>query len=177
MRTPERTQSKKQKITLLGLIANTSTANARRLLKKYGEPDATSHKDLEFKLSKLYAKTDDKVQLEKEIAEIHPHKEFILHNLVELAPKPDISINEVEQKIKAMATSGCPCGNPNCRKNEMSNACGCSNFGGTSNACGSCSGADGSGTESTTKIQSLDNGLMVLGIVGIITIFALTLKK
>jgi hypothetical protein len=176
MRTPERTQSKKQKITLLGLVANTSTADARRLLKKYGEPDATSHKDLEFKLSKLYAKTDDKVQLEKEIAEIHPHKEFILHNLVELAKKPEVSIKEVEEKTKEMASSGCPCGNPNCRKNQLLNASGCSSFGGTSNACG-CSGADGSGTESTTKNQTLDNGLMVLGIVGIITIFALTLKK
>lgn len=173
MRTPERTQSKKGKITLLGLIANTSTAEARKLLKKYGEPDATSHKDLEYKLSKLYAKTDDKVKLEKEVAEMHPHKEFILHNL---APTPEISVQEVEEKTKAMATTGCPCGNPNCRNNSVLNASGCSSFGGTSNACG-CSGADGSGTESTTKPLSIDNGLMVLGILGIISIFALTLKK
>ena len=67
MRTPERTNSRKQKVSLLGVIANGSTGDARRLLKKYNEPDAVNHKDLEMKLSKLYAKTDDKIKLEKEI--------------------------------------------------------------------------------------------------------------
>ena len=67
MRTPERTNRKKQRVSLLGVIANGSTGDARRLLKKYNEPDAVNHKDLEMKLSRLYAKTDDKIKLEKEI--------------------------------------------------------------------------------------------------------------
>jgi len=181
MRKPERTNSKKQRITLLGVIANGSTGNARRLLKKYDMPDAVNHQDLEMKLSKLYAQTDDKIQLEKEIAEIHPHKEFILHNLAPTTtPDPDIMVTEVNAKTKEMATDNnggsCPCGNPNCPNNQTSNACGCSHFGGTSNACGSCSGVDGTQTTTPQPI-SMNNGLMVLGIVGIISIFALALKK
>lgn len=178
MRTPERTQRKKQRMTLLEVIANGSTGEARRLLKKYNEPDATNHKDLEFKLSKLYQKTDDKVKLEKEIAEMHPHKEFILHNLAPATvTEPEIMVAEVDEKTREMATGGCGCGNPNCRNNQVSNACGCSShFGGNSNACG-CSGVDGTNSLQTTKPMSMDNGLMILGIVGIISIFALSIRR
>jgi hypothetical protein len=179
MRTPERTQRKKQRVSLLGVIANGSTGDARRLLMKYGEPDATNHKDLEVKLSKLYAKTDDKIQLEKEIAELHPHKEFILQYLAPkpIVSEPEITIEEVEAKTKAMATGGCGCGNPNCRNSQLSNACGCSGFGGTSNACGSCSGVDGSNTTPVSNSASMNSGIMVLGILGIIGIFALSLRR
>lgn len=169
MRTPERTNRRKQRVSLLGVIANGSTGDARRLLEKYNEPDAVNHKDLEMKLSKLYAKTDDKIKLEKEIAEIHPHKEFILHNLTPVmpTPSPDITIEEVEEKTKQMASTGCPCGNPNCRNNYVSNACGCSSF----------SGIDASGSAKTTAVDPSNNGLMIVSILGIITIFALALKR
>jgi hypothetical protein len=180
MRTPERTNRKKQRVSLLGVIANGSTGDARRLLKKYNEPDAVNHKDLEMKLSKLYAKTDDKIQLEKEIAEIHPHKEFILHNLrpVKPTPEPEITIQEVEAKTKEMASTGCPCGNPNCRNNQVSNACGCSSFSGSSCACGSCSsGIDGSVGTKPSSTEASNNGLMIVSVLGIITIFALSLRR
>lgn len=179
MRTPERTNSKKQRVSLLGVIANGSTGDARRLLQKYNEPDAINHKDLQFKLSKLYAKTDDKVKLEKEIAEIHPHKEFILHNLAPVTPptpEPEIMVEEVEAKTKQMATTGCPCGNPNCRNNQVSNACGCSSFSG-SNACGGYSGIDASGNAKTSTLEASNNGLMIVSILGIITIFALSIRR
>jgi hypothetical protein len=166
MRVPQRTQQKKQRVSLLGVIANGSTGDARRLLKKYGEPDATNHKDLEVKLSKLYAKTDDKIQIEKEFAEIHPHKEFILQYLAPkpIVSEPEITIEEVEAKTKAMATGGCGCGNPNCRNSQVSNACGCS-------------GADGSSTTPASNSTSMNSGIMVLGILGIIGIFALSLRR
>jgi hypothetical protein len=179
MRTPERTNRRKQRVSLLGVIANGSTGDARRLLKKYNQPDAVNHKDLEMKLSRLYANTDDKIILEKEIAEIHPHKEFILHNL---APKPisseepEIMVKDVEEKTKLMASTGCPCGNPNCRNNYFSNACGCSSYSGHSNANGSCSGVDGSDTK-TTSAEASNNGLMIVSVLGIITIFALSLRR
>jgi hypothetical protein len=178
MRTPERTNRKKQRVSLLGVIANGSTGDARRLLKKYNEPDAVNHKDLEMKLSRLYAKTDDKIKLEKEIAEIHPHKEFILHNLAPVSsPAPEIMVEEVDAKTKEMATTGCPCGNPNCRNNQVSNACGCSSFSGSSCACGSCSGIDGSGSTKPTSPEVSNNGLMIVSILGIITIFALSIRR
>jgi hypothetical protein len=179
MRTPERTNNKKQRITLLGVIANGSTGNARRLLKKYNIPDAVNHQDLEMKLSKLYANTDDKIQFEQELAELHPHKDFILKNLKPIKPtEPDAMVTEANSITKQMATdtnsSGCSCGNPNCNNNITSNACGCSKFNGYSNAGGSCSGVDGTGS---TQPISMNNGIMVLGIIGIISIFALALKK
>lgn len=179
MRTPERTNRKKQRVSLLGVIANGSTGDARRLLKKYNEPDAVNHKDLEMKLSRLYAKTDDKIQLEKEIAEIHPHKEFILHNLkpVKPEPEPEIMVEEVMAKTKEMASSGCPCGNPNCRNNQVSNACGYSSYSGSSCACGSCSGVDGSGSTKPTTSEASNNGIMLVSILGILTIFALSIRR
>ena len=179
MRTPERTNSRKQKVSLLGVIDNGSTGDARRLLKKYNEPDAVNHKDLEMKLSKLYAKTDDKIKLEKEIAEIHPHKEFILHNLrpIKPTPEPEIMVQEVEAKTKEMASTGCPCGNPNCRNTQVSNACGYSSYSGSSCACGSCSGIDGSGGTKSTGAEASNNSLMIVGILGIMTIFALSLRR
>ena len=63
---PERTNKYKKRITLLGTIANGSTSNARKLLQKYKQPDANNHKDLEYKLTKLYQTADDKLILEKE---------------------------------------------------------------------------------------------------------------
>ena len=178
MRTPERTNSKKQRVSLLGVIANGSTGDARRLLKKYNEPDAVNHKDLAMKLSKLYAKTDDKIQLEKEIAEIHPHKEFILHNLAPIIPpEPEIMVQDVEEKTKQMASTGCPCGNPNCRNTQFFNACGCSSFSGSHNMNGSCSGIDGSGVTKSSSAEASNNGLMIVSVLGIITIFALSFRR
>jgi hypothetical protein len=72
----------KKDITLMTLLAYESTADARRLLKKHNLPDAKSYADLEIKLCELYYATPDenKKELEKEFAEIHPHKKWILRN-------------------------------------------------------------------------------------------------
>ena len=169
-KTPERTNSRKKRVTLLGVIANGSTSDARKLLKKYDEPDATNHDDLEFKLTKLYAKAPDKIQLEKELAEIHPHKEFILkYN----APKAELTEipKDVIEKTKAMATGtdkSCMCG-----------SCG-SSFSGSSNACG-CGSSNANGlptnSQSSSQGMGLNSGIIVMGMLGIITIFALTIRK
>jgi hypothetical protein len=70
----------KKDITLMTLLAYESTPDARRLLKKYGYPDAKSYGDLEIKLAELYYAIPDKLSFEKELAEIHPHKNWILRN-------------------------------------------------------------------------------------------------
>ena len=77
----KRKQPKKD-ITLMTLLAYEATADARRLLKKYNSLDAKSYADLEIKLCELYYATPDenKKELEKELAEIHPHKKWILRN-------------------------------------------------------------------------------------------------
>ena len=75
---PKKKVDNRTDITLMTLIANEATSPARKILKKYGEPDAKDYKDLEVKLAELYFKTDDKVVLEKELAEIHPHRKWLM---------------------------------------------------------------------------------------------------
>ena len=179
MRTPPNQKEKKQKVSLLGVISNGSTGKARQLLKSYNEPDAKSHEDLHFKLSNLYRTTTDKLKLEKELAEIHPHKEFILKYCTpEKQADVEIDPKEVEAKTKVIATGGCSCGNPNCQNSKFLNSGGCSNFSSQSScACGCSSGIDGNTSISKEPKNAANNDLMILGIIGIITIFALTLKR
>ena len=161
MRKPstQKTNSLKKDITLMGVLANGSTADARRLLKKYNEPDAVNHEDLEFKLTKIYKNADDKKILEKELAEIHPHKDFILKNL---------SISEVaktdptEMIVEEETVKPCKCEletTMSYMDGEKSCSCGCSGFDGQTN--------------SSQPIIKTDNTVAVLGVLGIITIFAM----
>jgi hypothetical protein len=97
-------QPKKKEITLMTVLAYESTSDAQKLLKKYGREPAKGYTDLEVKLANLYFNTPDKVQLEKELAEIHPHKKWLLDNITPLVTieKQEISIeakpNEQSQK-------------------------------------------------------------------------------
>ena len=87
------TKHKKQKptIPLLELLAINATGPARLLLKKHGKQDADGYEDLQYKLAELYDSEKDKLAIEKEFAEIHPHKEFILKYLT---PQTTITIPE-----------------------------------------------------------------------------------
>jgi hypothetical protein len=170
-KTPERTNNRKKRVTLLGVIANGSTSDARKLLMKYDEPDAKNHDDLEYRLTKLYQKAPDKIQFEKELSAIHPHKDFILkYN----SPVPELTEipKEVIDITKQMAT------NP--EDYSTSNCCGNSSFGGKSCACG-CGKSNLTGS-ANDPIQSqnasgLNAGMMMMGMLGIITIFALTIRN
>ena len=86
--------SKKKDISLMTLLAYESTNDARKLLQKYKQSDAKGFSDLESKLANLYFKVDDKLQLEKEMAEIHPHKKWLLETL-----QPVIEIKKEEIKM------------------------------------------------------------------------------
>lgn len=99
------------------LLANESTSDSRKLLKKYGKQDAADYQDLEVKLSKLYLETDDKVKLEKELADIHPHKKWLLKNtepVIEVKKEEVIIKQEPEKKEEPKSSyDGMGC-NPNC---------------------------------------------------------------
>ena len=104
-------------ITLMTLLANEATDGSRKLLKKYGESDAKNHKYLEVKLAELYFKTPDKVQLEKELAELHPHKKWILKNT-----EPEVKITEtvIEEKKSNLDDNDCPtCSTPQIYSNVV----------------------------------------------------------
>jgi len=151
----------------MGLLAECSTDEARALLKKYGMPPAKNKAELELALARLYKTCDDKKRLEKDFAEIHPHKEFLKKYI---APKPTVKSEVVVEEIKSETTtpsitpapqmpepiSNCN-GNPNCNCNN-------SNF----------SGADGSKTPDTAISNDKDK-LIVYGMFGIVSILALVL--
>lgn len=94
-------------ITLMTLLANEATDGSRKILKEYGEPDAKDYKDLEVKLAELYFKTTDKVELEKKLSNIHPHKKWLMKYI-----EPVEKIVEVEKIVpaesKSNADGDCP---------------------------------------------------------------------
>jgi len=178
MRTPQRTKEKQKRVTLLGVIANGSTDKARKLVRKYGYPDATDYDDLEFKLTQIYHGTEDKLKLEKDLANIHPHKDFIVKYVGSNPAETTMVVEKLSPDTPPLPQ--CSCGNPYCPANFGGL---CSALDVKSNASGcSCSGADGS-TSSTNSNPMNDKSLIIgasmIGLfsLGIISIFALTLKK
>jgi hypothetical protein len=110
-----------QEITLMTVLANEATGPSRQLLKKYGQSDAKNYQDLEIKLAQLYFNTKDKVELEKQLAAIHPHKNWILKNVKPVIE--EISKQEQVEEVKSNACGRCMC--PQCQKiynQEFSNA-------------------------------------------------------
>lgn len=131
---------KKEYKTLLSVLANGSTDSARMLLKKHSGQDASDTKDLELKLARVYANSPRKLDIEKEFAEIHPHKDFILKYIKPIpveVPKEEPKIEEAKVVSQTMLHEGYasangnenpqgrgmawgrpmhpPCGNPNCQ--------------------------------------------------------------
>jgi len=157
-RKQRRTQKKD---SLLTILANEATSGSRKLLQKYNRPDAKSHADLEQKLAELYFDTADKVQLEKEMAAIHPHRKW-LEKYIE--PKVEVVETKVEETSSA---DGCDCCQP-CRQQRraMNRAsCPCAmnrNWEQMSNAEG---GAD-------TKQQKISAADLIgpIGVIGILVI-------
>lgn len=92
----------KTDITLMTLLAYEATKESRDLLKKYNRQDAVNKKDLEGKLADLYFSVDDKIQIEKEMAAIHPHRKW-LEKYIE--PKIVEKTIEVVKEIKPSESS------------------------------------------------------------------------
>ena len=126
---------KKQEITLMTLLANEATKGAGDILTEYSIPKAKNHVDLENKLAELYfAPKTDKIKIEKQLAEIHPHKNWLITSLKlntpedvekiksELSEKPKDEV--VEEKIKTSCYDK-KCEDNNCsihgQKQSMSN--------------------------------------------------------
>lgn len=100
----------KQEINLLTLLANEATGPARKLLLKYGYPDASDHKDLEQKLANLYfGSPDKKIEIEKAMAYIHPHRLWLEKymkapkSIKAAAPMPTVQ----EVKASCEGSEGC----------------------------------------------------------------------
>jgi len=97
-------QTNPQAIRLLELLAHNASVSSKALLEKYGEPEAISYDDLEAKLSDIYKKAKDKVAIEKEFANIHPHKDFILKYL---SPTTKVILPEPVSACSGENSKGC----------------------------------------------------------------------
>lgn len=114
-RNRNRSQSKAAEVTLMTLLAydSSSVKDANALLRKYGKKPALNPADLEIKLTQLYMEVGDKIQLEKEMAEIHPHKDWLLKYVTPIEKQPEPIVVEAKPEPVAEIKNGCGCGN-NC---------------------------------------------------------------
>ena len=147
-----------QEITLMTVLANEATGPSRKILKEYGSSDAKNYKDLEVKLAELYFNTQDKVALEKKLADIHPHKNWILKN-VKPAIEETSKQGQVEE-VKSNATGDCMC--PNCQNQPYTDK----NF----------LNAEGPTTQKI-GIDGLIVPMVLLGLLGITYVFVLKAIK
>lgn len=144
-----------QEITLMTVLANEATGPSRKLLREYGMPDAKNYQELEIKLAELYFNTKDKVALEKKLAAIHPHKNWILRNVQPVIEEK--SKQELVEEVKSNATGDCMC--PHCQYLK--------NNSGFSNADGDVKNAI------KNDYAGLVAPLMIFGMVGIVLIAVL----
>jgi len=156
-RRKNKSNSDKRDISLLTLLANESTSDSRKLLKKYNKEDAKSHADLEQKLADLYFAEPDKIALEKEMAKIHPHRDWLLKYET---PKEEIKVIEPIADIKVVETKA--------------------NLDGDNSPCKSCKSCKCSESKSSFEgdTNKKDNSILiaVLGLVGIVAILTINKK-
>ena len=105
--------------TLLSVLAHGATDDAQKILVKNNIPEATTYEELEYNLAKIYSNTTDKIALEKNFAEIHPHSKFILKYL---SPKPVVEEKKEPQEVVEFETT-----QPTIveMKSDASGDCGC----------------------------------------------------
>ncbi len=110
-----------QEITLMTVLANEATGPSRKILKEYGLQDAKNYKDLEVKLAELYFNTQDKVALEKKLALIHPHKNWILKNTEPVVVEKIVEIENTKSNDDDVTCSCQNCTNKPYQNPEFSN--------------------------------------------------------
>lgn len=197
-------KQKREYKTLLQVLANGNPNGASALLKKYSGETAQNTQDLATKLERAYVLAPYKKDIEKEFADIHPHREFILKYT-----EPKVIIKEVKAvdtepvviklpeplptipKEQLSGANGMgmawgrgghpPCGNPNCQycNRYFSNANGDDNCPCISNACGCNKFSNANGETQPNQINTSNNSVIIFGIVSLVAIFgmALILKK
>lgn len=154
----------KKEVNLMTVLACEATGDSKKLLRKHGKSDAKSHWDLEQKLTELYFASDDKPGLEKEMAEMHPHKNWIVRTL-KLSPTPEQKQSEV---IKSSVIEAQKSDQPSTR--ILSNADGYSNCEGGCMSCRFSKNSEFAGGSEKTS-PAIPN---YIGLVSIVAIVGLT---
>lgn len=152
-------QNKKEYKTLLSALAFGATDEAQKILAENGIAEVDSYEELEYNLAKLYSNATDKIKIEKQFAEIHPHSKFILKYL---SPKVEPEVKEVRKEdLQTMETETTP---PTIveMSSSASGSCGCG-----------CSSADGTVAQQN-KIDY--NALALVSIVAIVGLVIIAKK-
>lgn len=88
-------KSTRKDISIMTLLANEATEDARKILQKFGKQDASGYADLEAKLGEVYFKTPDKQEMERDMVAAHPHKKWMLRVL-----EPELKAKEITKEPK-----------------------------------------------------------------------------
>lgn len=161
-------RKKKPEINLITLLAVESPKEASELVMKHGYPRPNGYHALIQSLTELYQRADDKLALEKELAAIHPHKNWVLKNCQPEVKEPIIEVAEVVKEATSNA-SGCGCG--------CGGKCGC----GGNCGCGSknqpqiYSNFDATSFNAVREASGISKGELIIGAVTIVGIIALTM--
>lgn len=128
-----KTKNKKEYKTLLSALAFGSTDEAQKILVENGLKEADSYEELEYNLAKLYSNAIDKIKIEKQFAEIHPHAKFILKYLSpKVEPKTEDEREVRQEDIQTMETETTPPTIVEMSSNASGKSdCGCSSAEGT----------------------------------------------
>jgi hypothetical protein len=157
--------NKKEYKTLLSALAFGSTDEAQKILSDNGIKESDSYEELEYNLAKLYSNATDKLAIEKQFAEIHPHAKFILKYL---SPKTEVKKEkEVRQEdVQTMETELTP---PKIveMSSNANGSCGCG-------CTGACSSAEGTVAIQQNKIDY--NALALVSVVAIVGIVMIAKK-
>lgn len=159
-------QRRKKIDGLLSLLSVEATKESRDLLKKHGKPDAKNYKDLESKLAELFQSCEDKKAFEKELCEIHPHKQFILRYVEKPVEKPTkieapngvlMTPDNIKEILREYISSNSENSFSNCAGNPNCN-CGSSSF---------------TGGQVTSAPGTINNTHMLMGVLGVVAIVGL----
>lgn len=159
------------------LLASEATKEAKDLLKKYNRPNATSYADLELKLAELYTSSNDKFGLEKEMAEIHPHKNWLLKRL-ELDKPKEVKVEKMEfetTKETKPQTPSVVCGNPFCPIHGTTPICEYSNASGSmNNPFATTQGKPNTSEQNKDQAPPRVSPIDYVGIIGMVAIVGIT---
>lgn len=157
----EKKRKTRQYRTLLSVLSSGSTPEARKLLKVYTGEDAFSEADLEEKLAKLYSTSNTKLDLEKEFAIIHPHKEFILKYCMEKPESIDINkLNPSNTEVVKQVDIITPPTKEQIENPTEGKACSC--------GCQKYANADGE-----TSGGGMSSGTLTIAVLGLVSIVAI----
>lgn len=148
---------------MLSLLANASTSDARRLLIQQTGEDARNKQELVQKLAQMYASSTNKLDLERQMADIHPHKDFLMKYVAVSNNNPPVTVTTTE-------TNPNPVDVATEKTVFISNADGCQ-----CNCCraGTQETKSNASGEVTVAPPPRDNTALIVGMVSIVAIFGL----